>query len=78
MDTIQMLVLAVGALWAALGAVSKVIYDMLNKRVTSLETENATLREEARKAVAAKDTELSELRSQVTSLVSALGKERVP
>lgn len=65
MDTAQFIVILTGAIASMAGviaAMSKVIYGLQEKRITALEGENKTLRDEAKEAVKAKDAEIATLR----------------
>lgn len=61
MDSTQLLVMLGGA-GTVIGTLATTVYKLMTARITALEAENATLRQEAREAVKAKDAEIATLR----------------
>jgi uncharacterized protein YgbK (DUF1537 family) len=74
MDTTQLFVLLTGA-GGVITTLAGVIYKLLLDRISALEKENTTLREEARSAVLAKDTEITTLRQIAADLAKERAKE---
>ena len=71
MDTAQLLAMLAGA-GTIIGGLATTIFRLQNTRISALEAENATLRSEAKAAVAAKDAEITTLRQ----MAADLAKER--
>jgi glutamate dehydrogenase/leucine dehydrogenase len=74
MDTTQLLVLLTGA-GGVIGTLAGIIYKLLLDRISALEKENTTLRDEAKSAVTAKDAEITTLRQIAADLAKERAKE---
>lgn len=71
MDTAQLVAMLAGA-GTIIGGLATKIFQLQNTRISALETENRTLRAEAKEAVTAKDAEITTLRQ----IAADLAKER--
>ncbi len=74
MDTGQLLAMLAGA-GTVISALATTIYKLQGSRITALETENVTLRAEARAAVMAKEAEITTLREIAANIAMERSKE---
>jgi prefoldin subunit 5 len=74
MDTTQLYAALLGA-GTVIATLAGTVFKLLSARITALETENKTLRDEAKAAVTAKDAEITTLRQIAADLAKERSKE---
>jgi Tfp pilus assembly protein PilX len=74
MDTTQLYAALLGA-GTVIATLAGTVFKLLSARITALEIENKTLRDEAKAAVAAKDAEIVTLRQIAADLAKERAKE---